>query len=122
MLSDFIHKLFNPHCEHCTHEAELKYEREKEAKYCHSCDTLKQLLDTEIREKERLLQIIIDRNTEKVEPKIDTREMKPLGRPYIPHRVRTQMLEAEDRAKAEVLNKLEKEVLEVGVSDASKVS
>lgn len=78
------------------------FELKREYKACESCETLRRQLEIANREKEVLLNRIINpivpevKSVEQIEPKM----IMPRA---IPWNVRRQMLEAEDRKKAELL-------------------
>lgn len=125
-----LHRFLNPNCDHCVHLDELEFERKRESTHCQSCDTLRQMLDTANREKERLLDLIIEKN--KPEPRYEGSEvLNPIRTAQLPWRARQAMLEAEDRKKAQVLrehqellknsgiDKLESEVLGKEETNAS---
>jgi len=95
----WIHHLFNPHCSECAHEKE-----------CKTCETLRQLLETEKFEKKQLLEYFAYPKKE-----VESIQIEPISpkAQSIPWRVRQQMLEAEDREKAKILSRnteLEKEL------------
>jgi len=105
VLIDWLHHLFNPHCGLCG---------------CKNCEVLKQLLETEKYENKQLLQWILDLNKPNENVSIPLEmpiEIKPKN---IPWSVRQNMLEAEDRKRAQILRdrkpieELEKEVLDAG--------
>lgn len=91
-MSNYFHRLFNPHCPHCIEER-------KEEMVCPSCEVLKEQLERANHENQRLLDKLL------AEPKAEVPQ-KPveISRPInIPWNVRRQMLEAEDREKARIL-------------------
>lgn len=94
----WLHHLLNPHCEHCAQER-------RERKVCDSCETLRQELAYERHEKEILLSRLLEK------PESPKEESKPVmnTRPTaVPWRVRQQMLEQEDRAKAKLMRDAQK--------------
>lgn len=100
-FADWIHHFFSPHCPDCAHDRE-----------CPSCTTLREQLTNANYEKERLLSLIIEKNS----PERIQTPMEPI-RPkdsFVPWNVRRQMLEVEDRAKARIMKEnadnLEKEM------------
>lgn len=99
----WLHHLFNPHCPDCI-------------RVCDSCETLRSLLNIEKNEKQKLLDIIIERNTPKeheVPPEV---KLEDITQRHIPWRVRQQALEAEDRAKARILKQRTEELeQEIGI-------
>lgn len=88
----WLHHLLNPHCPECREERE-------DTRICQSCETLKSQLEIANLEKQKLL----DRLLEKPQPEIP-REPVQVTRPvHVPWNVRRQMLEAEDRRKAQLM-------------------
>ncbi len=100
-MLNWIHKLLHPHCEICRDEQEME-------KVCNSCEVLKTQLEAVNAENRRLLSAIL-----KDDKKSETEQVFV---PQIIHgrhtsfAVKRQMLEAEDRAKADILAKKAKEV------------
>ena len=88
-------------------------------RHCEACEILRTQLDESSRERKELLHRLLDKD--KVEPptNVSTEELKPITSQYVPWRVRQQMLESEDRAKAQLMKEKEKEIddleKEVGV-------
>ena len=83
---------------------------------CESCEILRSMLDESNRERKDLLHRLLA-NKEPEPPSIKEEEHVPVNPPFTPWRVRQQMLEQEDRAKAKLMrdrsaeiDKLEKEV------------
>jgi hypothetical protein len=93
-MSNWIHRLFNPHCEHCHDERET-------SKICQSCETLKEQLASTIHEKNRLLDRILERPN--VETTSQPERTVTVPHTNIPWTVRRQMLEREDREKARLM-------------------
>lgn len=92
-MSNWIHRLFNPHCSHCLSER-------AESKVCPSCETLKAQLERVTYENQKLLDRILTPPVIKEEqPKLVEMSIPK----NIPWNVRRQMLEAEDREKAKLL-------------------
>lgn len=93
-MTNFFHKLFNPHCPHCIDEA-------RENRICGSCEIL-QLENERLRHE---VQVLLDRILERpiVEPIIKQENLKPIMPQHIPFRVRKQMLESESREQAKLL-------------------
>lgn len=90
---------------------------------CNTCEVLRTQLDESNRERKELLNRILA--TSGAEPPPSTREieeMKPIMQQQIPWRVRQQMLEAEDRKKAQLMRAKNEEIeqleKELGVNDA----
>jgi hypothetical protein len=119
-MINFIHRLLNPHCLEC------KVERE-ELKVCASCEILKQQLSIMMLERDRLLtNLLVGSPVEP--PNITQQEPQVIKPKIVPWSVRRQMLEAEDRRKAELLRNVPKPTIqqvsieqlekEIGVNDA----
>lgn len=102
---------------------ELKREFSQE-KICESCETLKQMNDHLRMDNEKLLRRIL----EKPEPEIQTPVEPQITRPKtLPWRVKQQMLEQEDRARARALRNAPKEDVktdelekELGIAEQSR--
>ena len=110
-MTNWFHRLFNPHCPHC-------YEEQLERSHCNTCQVLQLELASVKQERDKLLQRILNPPTESTMSKDDIDELKPILPKAIPWNVRRQMLEAEDREKARLMqnapkpiDELEKEVL-----------
>ena len=115
MLS-FIHKLLNPHCEHCAAERREKLEAERLARVeareeirdnsvCPSCETYKRQLEIRNHEYELLLNRLLEK------PELPQLQEAPAisSKPrMVPWAVRRQMLEAEDRKKAQLMSQAPK--------------
>lgn len=93
-MTNFFHRLFNPHCPDCRADA-----------ICESCETLRIEIARLRDENSKLL----DRILEKPE-KVEIRAAAPamINRPNVPWNVRRQMLEAEDRERAKLMKQVEK--------------
>lgn len=103
-MLNWLHHLFNPHCESCA----LAQERER---MCNSCQTLQLQLDIANREKERLLSLLIEKQTAKPElPTLSEEKPVSIGSRYIPTAVRQQMLERESRVAAQILRDKNREL------------
>jgi len=99
------------------HENQLRKARLREAaiekqQLCNSCEVLKVELSNERREKEVLLNHLLSSRQEPErlaapEPQIQT------SRQHVPWKVRQQMLEQEDRVKAQVLASFQKRDAEI---------
>ena len=87
-MANWFHRFFNPHCQHCNIEVD-----------CLSCETLKQQLAIANREKEMLLERIL----EKPAPIVETNPVPVTIPKTIPWRVRQQMLESESKVKARLM-------------------
>ena len=86
---------------------------------CESCDILREQLLKSDSERRDLLHRLLDK--EKPEPpSTEKEEHIPVGPQFTPWRVRQQMLEEEDRAKARIIKDRTKEIAdlekEVGIS------
>lgn len=95
----WIHQLFNPHCVHCREEL-------IESKQCNSCDTLIRQLDIKTNECEVLLNKLINPSVKEVVETGPVQMTRPTRN--LTWNVRRQMLEAEDRKKAELLRAVPK--------------
>ena len=100
-FKDFINHLLSPHC----HECDLNKE-------CLNCLKFIQLLDQEKSEKRKLLDTLISLLSEPVEDKVET--PAPIKPALVPWRIKKELLEQEDRKKAQILKEqteeLEKEL------------
>lgn len=97
MLIKWMHHILNSHC------AECKVERE-EREHCKNCDTLKELLEVEKFEKRELLKQLLKEPeiTPEVRYEATKKELMPKT---IPWRVKRELLEQEDRVRAQVLKR-----------------
>jgi hypothetical protein len=78
-------------------------------RYCASCEILRAQLDESSRERRELLHRLLDKD--KVEPPTITSEVfEPIKPQFTPWRVRQQMLESEDRKKAQLMRDKMKEI------------
>jgi hypothetical protein len=83
---------------------------------CEACEILRESLAKSESERKELLHRLLDKD--KTEPPAaEQQEFKPINQNFVPWRVRQQMLEAEDRKKAQLMKekateieKLEKEL------------
>lgn len=91
-LVHWFHHLFDPHCTLCLEE-----------KRCESCETLHLLLDEERSEKRKLIEQIIEltKPTPPIQEK--TIENKQPINSHMSWKVKRQILEDEDRAKARII-------------------
>jgi hypothetical protein len=119
-MFSFIHKLLNPHCEHCAAERKERLEFErlkhleerneiKDDSICESCETLKRQLEIRNHEYELLLNRVLEKPAQVVEDKTPMELSRPR---HIPWRVRQQELEAADRQRAELLKKAPQPIVE----------
>jgi hypothetical protein len=97
-MISWIHRLLNPHCEHCRTELE-------ESRVCKSCETLKVQLEIANYEKKQLLEAVLNSTKPNDLSERNEREYEPLKPKSIPWAIRKQMLEAEDREKAKLMSK-----------------
>lgn len=89
----FLHQLLNPHCEHCAAEKEA-------VKVCASCEVLKQELAIAHQNYRELL----NRMTERA-PEVEATLPPQITRPkFIPWKVKREILEKEDRVKAQAMS------------------
>jgi hypothetical protein len=96
-MSNFFHRLFNPHCPHCIEEAERN-------KKCDTCDVLRVQLELANVQNQQLL----DRLTAKPE-QVVSGPPAPISRPmHVPWSVRRQMLEQADKEKARAMTQAAK--------------
>jgi len=95
MMKELIYKLFR-----------------LELPVCKICETLREQLDKSERERTELLHRLLDKD--KPESSIQlTDELKSIQPNFIPWRVKQQLLEAEDRKKAELMRNKDKEISEL---------
>ena len=102
----WFHRLLTPHCEHCI-------EMERAKRECVSCDILKSEVERLRRDNERLLGLVLQKNTpsEESNPQMDMSEMKPIGHSnFRSWNIRRQMLEEADRKAAQVKAEKDKEL------------
>lgn len=90
---------------------EIRAEFRERNKICPSCETLKEIIATERFEKKQLLdKLTLEKPPVMEEPPAN---MTPIQSRMIPWRVKRQLLEAEDRKKAELLRNAPKPDAEV---------
>ncbi len=119
-MFDWLHHLLNPHCHECAHEKlearEFKLQQAREDALCDSCEVLKEQLAAERYNNKELLRAVLEQNAPK-QVIVNTEAQIPIQPKSVPWRVRQQMLEEEDRAKAKLMREkktteeLEKELL-----------
>lgn len=97
-LSRWFHHLFNPHCRECIDEA-------SENKICESCETLKMQLAIANAEKRTMLDALLEKNKPAEAAPMKTVNLEEVKSRQMTWNVRRQMLEAEDRKRAELLRK-----------------
>jgi hypothetical protein len=114
----WLHRLWNPHCAECAQD-------KLDATLCISCETLRQQLEFSNREREKLLEALLEKSNPKPVAELPKEEFKPPSK-TIPWKVKKQMLESEDRELAKVLRNKEIELktiepsVTVGVDDLEK--
>ena len=81
-------------------------------RHCEACEILREQLHKSEAERRELLTRLLDKD--KVEPPpTAVEEMKPITPQFTPWRVKQQMLEAEDRKKAQLMRDKAKEIEEL---------
>lgn len=79
---------------------------------CETCELLREQLAKSDAERRELLTRLLDRDKPEPSP-IEEKEYKPITPQFIPWRVRQQMLEAEDKKKAQLLKDRANEISEL---------
>lgn len=79
---------------------------------CETCEILREQLAKSDAERRELLTRLLAKETPEPSP-IEEKEFEPIRPQFIPWRVRQQMLEAEDRKKAQLMNDKKKEIDEL---------
>lgn len=101
----WFHHLFNPHCPQCE-------EVEQEKKVCQSCEVLKLQLAIANDEKRQMLETILSMSNppkqETAPPPVDWEKLRPRAATW---NIRKQMLETEDRRKAQILAQQKKDAI-----------
>lgn len=117
----WLHHLFNPHCQQC-----------KEDALCLNCNELRSMLESERFEKKQILDKLLGLvGVSKTEERVTNKELKPFGKPFIPWRMKQEMLEQSDRETAHANAEVKKQVIlkdtsineleeELGVTNASQ--
>src|SRR5215471_13714978 len=89
---------------------------------CESCEILRERLHSSEAERKDLLARLLDRGKPNPVVEKPVEKFEPILPQYVPWRVKQQMLEAEDRKKAELLRQKNAEIesleKELGVKDA----
>lgn len=115
-IRHWFHHLFNPHCEHCLMQREIELSSIERARSCKSCDTLRHELERATADRERLLNVILEKKVP-----LPTPEDALVNRPVAVAPIRSNWqahrlaLEAEDRAKLEVIERNKKLERELGI-------
>lgn len=109
----WFHHLFNPHCLECLDE-------QQESKVCKTCEVLRIQLEAANAEKKRLLDSILKDNVKP--PETSSQEPQIIRGRHTSFAVHRQMLEAEDRHKAQILAKTSKEISEVPKDNTIKTT
>ena len=105
-MSNWLHRLLNPHCEHCASERREAREVKRDDTVCQSCETLQRQLEIRNHEYDQLLTRLLEKPEV---PQATTAPPISLNKPkMISWAVRKQMLEAEDREKAKLMSKMPK--------------
>jgi hypothetical protein len=81
-------------------------------RHCEACEILRIQLDESNRERKELLHRLLDKDKVEPPPAIQE-EYKPITPQFTPWRVKQQMLEAEDRKKAQLMKDRAKEIAEL---------
>ncbi len=76
-----------------------------EAPHCNSCEILESQLTLANNERERLLSTMLEFTKPSVEERVNVKEIVPIQTRAMPWRVRQQMLEENDRAKAAAMRR-----------------
>jgi len=79
---------------------------------CETCEVLRAQLDESNRERKELLNRLLIKDTPEPLP-VKEEELRPVQSQFIPWKVRQQMLEAEDRKKAQLMRDKAKEIAEL---------
>lgn len=98
MLVDFFHRLLNPHCPECI----VKDEELLHNLSCKSCEMLNKQLERSDQNYKELLNSILHKDNKDEEP-TDKKEFKPIRTIGLPWRAKREMLEREDRIKAQII-------------------
>ena len=86
----------------------------REPRVCLSCEVLKVELSNERREKEMLLTHVLTPRPQLPEREVAPEPQVPITAKHVPWRVKQQMLEAEDRARAaQIMSEFKKKDVEV---------
>lgn len=109
---NWIHKLLNPHCPDCLADELTKTRMDKELYECSSCNMLQMELSRAHQHIDSLMSIIhpireetkiTDNNGERLKP-------IPMGRQFIPTRVKNEFIAQNDNRTLELLKQRRKEI------------
>jgi len=93
---------------------------------CPVCEVLREQLANSERERRELLQRALAPPVSESVPSVKEEELKPIGQTFIPWRVRQQMMEAEDRKRAQLMKDRTVEISnlekELGIPDTTNAS
>lgn len=120
-LRNWIHHLLDPHCEHCLDIDRQKREIDRAFTICESCETLKHQLEIA----NQVNMQLVDKITHiPAEPKVIESEERPraVGKRFIPHAVRREMMLREDQNTAVLMANKLKEMKNAGVNTDKVVS
>lgn len=84
---------------------------------CHSCETLQMQLSLKNEENKKLLDTILEMNRPKVEIPVEHKSVIPILPKNIPWSVRQQMIEAEDRKAAQIIQERNRKLAEQVVDE-----
>lgn len=105
-MTNFFHKLLNPHCEHCREQEELEFQRRT---FNPIIEHLKDEIARLQRHNDLLMQKLesVKQNDVTVEATTNSEPPVPIRPNRTPWIIKQRELEAEDRNKARVLRKLQ---------------
>ena len=93
---------------------------------CQTCEILRDQLDESNRERKELLHRLLDKDKPEPLPTVQSEPPVPITPAFVPWRVKQQLLEAEDRKRAELMRTRAREIAELedelGVNNASEIS
>lgn len=113
-LKNLFHRWLNPHCEHCAMQKEIELASLERVNACKGCDILRRELDRVNVEKNRLLEVVLERsqNTmvvkqeiERPTQNIDTRVLQQVPSNFKRWEEQRRALESEDAHKAMVMKR-----------------
>lgn len=100
-MLNWLHHLFNPHCEAC----ELNKEADE---ICKACESKNAEIARLKEERDLLLNHIISPATQETRVNEGAEELKPIKPNFVPWHIRRRMLEENDRSKAKAMNEAAK--------------